>query len=648
MRTQLKINPDNYTLKVTYLRYRNFCNKLLKRLKHNYENNELRKARNNPRSTWKIIKNITYTDSIKKSPSELLNIDRDNLTSVNRVNEYFSRIGSDLALQFSSNIQNNQLPNHNINANSLVLLPTDESEVELIIRSLRKDAAVGWDAIPAHLLQKCSNTLVPIITHICNISMAEGIFPKSFKRAVVHPIFKGGDRDSVSNYRPISVLPALSKILEKLLNTRLTIFLQKNSILAPNQFGFRVGMSTEDAVASLVDEIVNSLENGQKCLSIFLDLTKAFDTVSVPHLLRNMEGMGIRGYALGIFKDYLSDRTQCVKIDDIVSSSEPLLFGVPQGSILGPTLFLLYINSLCTLSLPYSSIITYADDTAILVRGSDWPLMFARAECALSRVMQWLSNNLLTLNLKKTTYITFSKTAKTQPPLETFNIRAHTCSTYTSTDTCNCPIILRSAHTKYLGVFVDSHISWKYQLSNVTARVRKMIYIFKKLRYTADFDTLKSVYYALCQSVLTYCISIWGGAVKSYLLPLERAQRAVLKVMTFRPIRYSTAQLYQECELLTVRQLFVLETICRKHIGLEYDIEVTRKRRARKVCQAQSSRSALAARSFNVVSCHLYNVANEYCDIYPLTRSQCKKRVTTWLLSKSYEDTENLIKLSIL
>ncbi|CAB3242310.1 unnamed protein product [Arctia plantaginis] len=300
--------------------------------------------------------------------------------------------------------------------------------------------------------------------------------------------------------------------------------------------------------------------------------------------------------------------TVCIEIDDIVSGNEPLLFGVPQGSILGPTLFLLYINSLCTLSLPYSSIITYADDTAILVLGSILPLMFTRAECGLSRVM--LSNNLLTLNLKKTTYITLSKTAKTQPPLETFNIRAHTCSTYTSTDTCDCPTILRSAHTKYLGVFVDSHISWKYQLSN--ARIRKMIYIFRKLRYAADFDTLKSIYYALCQSVLTYCISIWGGAVKSYLLPLERAQRAVLKVMTFKPIRYSTAQLYHEYELLTVRQLFVLETICRKHIGLEYDIEVTRKRRARKVCQAQSSRSALAARNFNVVSCHLYNVANEY------------------------------------
>lgn len=643
MSKQLKANPDNYILKVTYLRYRNFCNKLLKRVKHNYENNELRKARNNPRSTWKIIKNITHTDSIKKSPIELLNIDIDNLTSVNRVNEYFSRIGSDLALLISPNLQNNQLPNDNINTNSFVLLPTDESEVELIIRSLRKDAAVGWDEIPARLLQECSNTLVPVITHICNISMAEGIFPKSFKKAVVHPIFKNGNRDSVNNYRPISVLPALSKILEKVLNTRLRLFLKKNSILAPNQFGFREGISTEDAVASLVNDIVNSLDNGQKCLSIFLDLTKAFDTVSVPHLLLKMESMGIRGYALRIFKDYLSDRAQCVKIDDIVSSSAPLLFGVPQGSILGPTLFLLYINSLCTLSLPYSSIITYADDTAILVRGKSWPEVFARAECALSHVMQWLSNNLLTLNLSKTTYITFSKTAISQPSIATFNIRAHTCSTYTSTNNCDCTTILRSAHTRYLGVYIDNLVSWKYHLTNITSRVRKMIFIFKKLRYSADFDTRKLVYYALCQSILTYCISVWGGAVKSYLLPLERAQRAVLKVMTFKPFRYSTAQLYHECELLTVRQLFVLETICRKHASLVYDFQVTTKRRARKVCQAQSFRSALAARNYLVISCHLYNIANEYCNIYPLTRPQCKKRVTLWLLSKSYEDAEPII-----
>lgn len=646
MSKQLKINPDNYTLKITFLRYRNFCNKLLKRLKHNFENNELRKARKNPRSTWKIVKNITCTESIKQSPVELLNIDRDNLKSVNLVNEYFSRIGSDLAVQIDPNIQNYQLPSDNINANSFVLLPTDESEVDVVIKSLRKDAAVGWDAIPAHLLQRCSKTLVPILTHICNISMAEGIFPKSFKRAVVHPIFKSGDRDSVNNYRPISVLPALSKILEKLLDTRLRNFLQKNSILAPNQFGFRVGISTEDAVASLVDQIVNTLDSGQKCLSIFLDLTKAFDTVSVPHLLLKMERMGIRGYALRIFKDYLSSRTQCVKIDNFVSDNAPLSFGVPQGSILGPTLFLLYINSLCTLSLPFSSIFTYADDTAILVSGDNWTEVFTCAESALSLVMQWLSNNLLTLNLKKTTYITFSMTAVTQPSLETFNIRAHTCTTFASTHTCVCPSILRSDHTKYLGVFIDSFMSWKHQLNNITSRVRKMIYIFKKLRNSADLDTLKLVYYSLCQSILTYCVTVWGGAVKSCFLPLERAQRAVLKVMTFKPFRYSTAQLYHECKLLTVRQLFVLETICRKHASLKFTIPVTNRRRPPKICQAQRYRSALAARNYSIIGCHLYNTANEQCNIYSVTRSKCKKKVTLWLLSKSYEETEKLIKLS--
>lgn len=206
--------------------------------------------------------------------------------------------------------------------NSLSLLKTDEEEVDCIIKDLRGNSAPGWDSIPPKLVKAASHALLKPITHICNLAMSTGTFPKALKKAIVHPIYKSGDRDGVTNYRPISVLPVISKILEKILYKNLSRLLDKYQIISKNQFGFRKGISTEDAVTALLDIVVDKLDSKQKCLGIFLDLSKAFDTVSVPILLAKLESIGVRGDAHKIFKDFLLNRTQCVKIGDIISSEE--------------------------------------------------------------------------------------------------------------------------------------------------------------------------------------------------------------------------------------------------------------------------------------------------------------------------------------
>lgn len=450
----------------------------------------------------------------------------------------------------------------------------------------------------------------------------------------------------MNNYRPISILPALSKILEKLLNIRLTSFLERYHSLAANQFGFRPCRSTEDAVSSFINKVVDKLDNRQKCLGIFLDIRKAFDTVSVPHLLVRMESIGIRGYAPRIFKDYLSERNQCVKIDCHVSDSASCTFGIPQGSVLGPTLFLLYINSLCNLSIQSCYISAYADD-ALLIHGKTWAEVFVRSEHALNRVIRWLSNSLLSLNLSKTTYLTFSLSSRTQPSLDMYHLRAHVCSPEPRTP-CDCPVLSRSTQVKYLGVYIDCLLSWKEHIACLTSRMRKMIYIFKKLRNSANLNILKTVYCALCQSILSYCITVWGGAAKSHILPLERAQRTVLKVLSFKPFRYSTAQLYSNCKLLSVRQLFVLETIIKKHSSLHYTPDSLHKRRTYKVCPNQHFNTSLAARHYNILSSHLYNLLNKCLNIYPLSRTRCKKIIIIWLQAKTYAQIENLLKIGIL
>lgn len=211
------------------------------------------------------------------------------------------------------------------------------------------DCAVGWDGISASLLKTCLRSLVPPITYICNLCIEIGVFTDSVKKAIVHPIYKGGKRNCVDNYRPTSVLSSLSKILERILSKNLRSFLNKYKTIADNQYGFRSGVSTEDAVLDLTQS--KTLDSRSKCLGVFLDLSKAFDTVFISILISKLQYLGVRGIALEIFKDYLSNRSQRVKIDSSYSDEEVVSYQglVLSKSILGPTLFLIYINDLCSM-----------------------------------------------------------------------------------------------------------------------------------------------------------------------------------------------------------------------------------------------------------------------------------------------------------
>lgn len=434
----------------------------------------------------------------------------------------------------------------------------------------------------------------------------------------------------------------MSKVFEKIINKRLVKYLNENNTISVNQFGFRRGKSTEDAVLELSDTVVKNFDKKLKTIGIFLDLSKAFDTVSIPILLAKLQHVGIRGIVHDLFRSYLTNRTQQVSIDGNKSAEKHIYFGVPQGSVLGPTLFLIYVNDLCKIFLPNCKIITYADDTVILATGRTWSETREVSEHALRIVINWLCVNLLTLNLSKTNFIVFAPNAAGLPP-SSFNLRVHSCAD-PKTSGCNCSPIERYYYVKYLGVIIDSTMTWKHHISSVVSRVRKLIYVFKNLRIMVDFQYLKTVYYALAQSIISYCITSWGGSGKSYVLCLERAQRAVLKVLSNKPLRFPTTELYSLCQVLTVRQIFVLHTVLRKHTHLPYDPQTTNsKRRSDIVCALEKRRTTVASRHFYFISSLLYNRLNRQLNIYPLTYYKCKLKCVEWLQSLSYQDTEDLL-----
>lgn len=653
MQIQARSDPHNEILKITYKRYRNYCNNLIKKLKRKYERELLESTAKNSKDLWKTIKNVTNLQNKKSYCNELITIKPTPLDSVNSINSSFASVGKNLANEIkinntlppTGNVRVHKCPSVNSHCSSFVLLETDPQEVSNIIMDLKSVSAPGWDNIPTKFIKMCNAILSPIISHLANLCFKQGIFPTSLKKSVVTPVHKGGDKDDINNYRPISVLPAVSKVIEKLINNRLINYLNKFNIISNSQYGFRHGLSTEDAVLDLTSLIADQLDQRKKCLTVFLDLKKAFDSVSLPTLVHKLEIIGIRGIPLNLFTDYLYNRKQCVKIENYVSSELDISFGVPQGSVLGPTLFLIYVNDLANIGIEGGKVYSYADDTAIVFSGPSWSAVHTITEAGLVKISDWLKKNLLTLNINKTNYICFAIKNRLQPSNE-FSLKLHECNKLDNLN-CDCKKLARVFSTKYLGVMLDSRLSWHVQIEYVNEKIRKLIWIFKTLRHITSRKLLNQIYVSLVQSVLGYCIPIWGGATRTKFLEVERGQRLLLKVMYFKRRRFPTTDLYKLSDVLTVRQLYILLTVLRRHKISPYDCTLPTCRRKFNVVKHHRTRTSFAKRQFNARSALLYNQINKIIDIHKLKYRECKTSVTEWIKKLTYNDTETLLQISI-
>ena len=404
LRSQIKAKNRMYTEAIAsgsaelmdkYKKRKNEVLSLLKNTEIMYFSDQMEINKNDLNKTWKILRVILGKDRNPSAKNPTFKLDgkiiSDRAAIANGFNNYFVSIGPKLASEISSNV--NPISYVKSINNSIVIPNITCHEVYQVICSL-KNSSAGWDDFPNFVLKKCSGSLLQPLTHLINCSLQSGIFPDELKLARVVPIFKAGDPAQVSNYRPISVLTTFSKIIEKIVYNHLLDILSKNEALYEYQFGFRPSHSTQQAIITLVDRITKSLDNGNFAVAILLDLKKAFDTVDHKILLKKLYAYGIRGIFLKWFESYLSGKTQYVVFDGVQSETHRVDCGVPQGSILGPLLFILNMNDICNVSKLMFTIL-YADDTCVLLRGTDLSKLIKLINSELNLLSTWFKSNKL-------------------------------------------------------------------------------------------------------------------------------------------------------------------------------------------------------------------------------------------------------------
>lgn len=514
-----KRKPNDPQRESMYKKFRNQVTKRLFRAKNEFYRKKFAENFGNPKKTWETINDILGR---KKKSSHL--------QLMKMFNNNASTVANAFADSFDKNVKclinncNNKLLKtvDSSSPETIFLAEASEEEIYNILNNLSTNKSPGCDDIRALDLKNNKEILLPLIKKMINLSIEQGKLPDTLKKAYIKPIFKGGKQKELANYRPISILSSIAKIIEEVMVIRTQEFLAKHKIINCNQYAYQAGTGTNKLLGDFSSFLNSKYGAGNHCLVLFVDFSKAFDTLDHRIILKKAEKIGLRGVYLRWLENYLTNRKACVKIGKSISNTITITQGVPQGSKIGPLLYLIYCNDLYDY-LENSTVFAYADDTTLVVSNSDLETATSLMQKEFNTLCKWAHDNGLVINSAKTVLM----------HLKPQRTRNETVNIYLDQSFCGCQSGIKtrlevvSTH-KYLGIIVDDKLKWKEHTDYIRKKLRSASLALFHLKYCSNARILKQVYHSLAEAYIRYGITAWGNS--TYIGSVKKSQQKLFRL----------------------------------------------------------------------------------------------------------------------
>lgn len=569
-----KSDPGNKTLRLEYNKIRNKVNKTIFNTRNNYYRKEITNNKNNLKKLWEILNKLT--GKIVKSVDELITN-----AFLNGSNNELS-VANDFATEFENSVSGivqgcdrpllNNFEFMKSQDRSMLFKKATPNRIIKIIKNLNINKSAGYDSIRVLDIKRIGDKIVNAIVKLINASVQQGKYPSDLKTGIVRPIHKKGKINDLSNYRPITILPVINKIIEKYICDQIHTYYRENDIISKAQYGFQSKKSTAQLLSNFTDEVNKYLNDKQHVILVFIDFSKAFDTLRHNILLKTLENSGIRGTLLDWCKEYLRNRSYCVKVGHNLSRHVNVTKGTAQGSVSGPLHYLAYVNDLENV-ITHCSLYQYADDTCLLSASKNLNLAVDNLQKDFTIMAMWAHDMGLVLNPQKTKviHVHSSHISNCHP----FRIIAHSHDClHNNLPECQCSSIDQVPYHTYLGLIIDNRFNWGYHVDSVCNRLRAILAKFSIIKRKIPYRILLQMYTALAESIISYGLTSYGRTFKTYLDKIYNLQIRLLKLVVPSSIknkyRDNYAGLFKYCRVLPVQvraeYLFLMDHFDNKDI----------------------------------------------------------------------------------
>lgn len=556
--TAWRKSPTNAVLRLEYNRLRNKTNKEINKNKNAFIKSEIENCKGDIKKLWNIINKLTgktsnnIEDTIYKYITDIpIN------TVVNKFADEFKNAVAAIKTHCNKKILD---PNTYLKATdkSMRLKMATDEDIKRLIHKLDDNKSPGADKIRAKDVKYACTAIAPAIKNLINSSIRTGQYPDFLKLGIIRPIYKKGDHTTYSNYRPITILSCIDKIFEKFLGDQIQNYLQKNSIISSKQYGFQRNKSTSQLLANFADEIYNHLDKKKHILIVFIDYSKAFDTLSHTTINVKNDLCGIRGPLQRLLQNYHKNRKSLVKIDNVDSTQFLITEGTAQGSVIGPIEYLIYVNDMPSVA-QKCSMYQFADDTAIIAAHNDLTEAQKMLQDDFNSICKWSHDAGLVLNTDKTKLLHVRSSHIKSPHSPTITAHTHDCM-HSRCSSCCCPSLELVRHIKYVGLIVDDRFSWSKHIDSICAKLRALLSKFKILKHRLPTHILLILYKTMVESIVTYGLSTYGRASPYLTNEIHKLQERILKSIVPLAIklecRSNPLKLFSYCKTMPLPTLF--------------------------------------------------------------------------------------------